>query len=226
MNLLSVDYQTLTYVTIGLFALGGFIRGWWREGFTTVLLLVLVFLLSQPDTMSDIIGFLNETARTFGIIIGSGGDLSASGIQAAGAQEPLINLDASDRNLYIGLLIIIIIVAYFGSRSTLPTSIEPSAGARLAGGIIGAFNGFIALNLFTEYIVGRFIPGTGVSAQALTPSTVSVQIANLPNETFFTGNSLRLIAIAGIVIVVFLLSRIQDVNLRGIHTKVPVGYKE
>jgi len=228
MNLLTVDFGILMSVVIGAFALGGFIRGWWREGLTTILLLLLVLFLTQPGIVTNIIDYVNNLLEVFGLVVETGGDLSLERIQAASVTaEPPTIVDPSSRNFYIILLVVLILISYFGSRLTLPGSTvggyQPSNGARIIGAIVGAFNGFIVVNLFKEYIIGRQIPGTGVAAQAAAPSTLSIQIAQVPPESVFSGPSLLLIIAAGIIILAFVLSS-RVVAGPHIGTRDPVGY--
>ena len=231
MNLLEIDYDTLMFVAIGAFALTGFLRGWWREGFTTLLLLMLVVLISQPDIIDTIIEYLNNLGEVLGLVVETRGEISVASLQDASATaEPVLELDPSNRNIYIILLIGVILVSYFGSRLTLPgtkydgISFDPSVGARISGALIGAFNGFVIINLFKEYVIGRQIPGTGIGAASVAPSTLSVQIAAVPSENVFSGTSLALIIGVGVIIVIFLISRVE------LHTKPkvnpPLGYKQ
>lgn len=232
MNLLSVDFESIILITVGLFALSGFLRGWWREGLTTVLLIALVVLLTQPEWTSRIFESLNNTLNLVFTLINSGGTANAGTVQAAGTQTPPINLEPSNRNLYITILIAAILLSYFTSRALLPnearpgSSFTPSLGARIAGGIIGAFNGFVVINLVTEYIIGRFVPDTGISAQATAPPVVAIQVAEIPSINVFDGAAYWLILGTGLVVLMFLGSRVADLGLHGVKTKAPVGYVE
>jgi hypothetical protein len=109
MNLLTVDYNILLYVVIGAFALGGFIRGWWREGLTTVLLMLLVLFLTQPDILTNIIDRTNDILILIGLVTETGGNLSIESVQAAAnTAEAPVTIDPANRNFYIILLIVII----------------------------------------------------------------------------------------------------------------------
>jgi hypothetical protein len=232
MNLLTVDFDLLLAIVVGLFALTGFLRGWWREGVTTILLLALVVFLTQPELVTTIIEFINKQLTLIGLIVETKGDLDLTALQAAAATAaPPFELDPSNRNLYVALLVGLVLLSYFGSRLTLPSaarpgvSYEPSMGARLVGGVLGAFNGFVVVNLIIEYVVGRLIPETGVSTATAAPSALSVQVANVPPETVFSGSLLWIIIVGGAFVMLFTLgSRIQDVGLGGIKSRAPLGY--
>lgn len=231
MTLLTVDFDLLMAIVIGLFALAGFLRGWWREGFTTILLLALVVLLTQPDILTKIVEFINNLLAIIGVITETGGDLSLATLQtAAVTAEPPIVLDPSNRNLYIMLLVGIILVSYFGSRLSLPGGsklglvYDPSTGARIAGGVLGAFNGFVVVNLIKEFVVGRLIPGTGISATAAAPDVLSVAVADVPSENVFSGVPLWLIiGFSVLVLGLILTNRLRPGGLQRIP---PLGYKQ
>ena len=110
MSLLTVDYNVLMYIVIASFALTGFFRGWWREGLTTILVLLLVLFLTRPDTLTTIVDYINNMLEFSGILFETGGNLSTEAVQAASASaaEPPVTLDISNRNFYIILLIVLI----------------------------------------------------------------------------------------------------------------------
>lgn len=229
MDLLTIDYNILLYVTIGAFALSGFMRGWWREGLTTVLLLILIFFIREPDAVRIVIEFINNALEITGIVVGTGGNLSKEALQASIATaQPPTELDPSNRNLYIILLAVLILVAYFGSRRGLPSFnlgsefYTPQPGARIVGAIIGAFNGFIIVNLFRDIFTGRNIPDTGVFAQSATPQTLSIAISEVPPNSAFSDSSFMLILGIGLVIVALTLMNRVKFGKREFIT--PQGY--
>lgn len=223
MNLLTIDFNLLVTIVIGLFALSGFLRGWWREGITTVLLLTLVVFLTRPEVFEGVIKFINDLFAIFGVVAETGGDLSVASLQTAveTAESP-ITLDPTNRNLYLALLLGIILLSYFTSRVALGGTVV-STGGRIAGGALGAFNGFVVVNLVKEYLIGRLLPGTGVAATAA-PDTLSVAVADVPPDTVFTGAPLGLIIGLGVVVLILVLSqRLQSTG--GLKGRTPLGYK-
>ena len=57
--MLGVNWTVLAVLVIGLFALTGFLRGWWKEAVMTVFLAVLVFLWLMPNVARLFIDVLN-----------------------------------------------------------------------------------------------------------------------------------------------------------------------
>ncbi|MEM7344736.1 MAG: hypothetical protein AAF485_10865, partial [Chloroflexota bacterium] len=57
---MEIDGTILTYTFVGLYALFGFYRGWWREAMTTTFLAVLVLLLQQPVWAQFVIDSINS----------------------------------------------------------------------------------------------------------------------------------------------------------------------
>jgi hypothetical protein len=86
---------------------------------------------------------------------------------------------------------------------------------------VGAINGFLAVNLVKEYIVGRFFPETGRSAQTAAPSELSVAITNVPPESVFTDTSQLLVIGLGVVILALILA--NRLSRKG--RRDPWGYK-
>jgi hypothetical protein len=220
MNIIDIDYNTLIIVIIALFALSGYLRGWWREGITTVFLVLLVIFLTQPELAQRIIEFINSLIKMLSIVVQTRGSFEASAISAAAETPPPIVLDPNDRSLYVIILVVMVLLAYFTSRITLGNR-TISFGARIFGGILGAVNGFIVVNLVKEFIVGRFFPGTGVSAQAAAPSTLSVSISDVPPGSVFTDAPLLLIIGIGVVVVALILAN----RLTRTGRRVPWGYE-
>ncbi|MEM7031064.1 MAG: hypothetical protein AAF629_15970 [Chloroflexota bacterium] len=231
MDLLTIDYDVLLYVTIAAFALSGYMKGWWREGLTTLLLLLLVFFIKQPNALLIVVEYINSILEVTGLVVETGGDLTLQGIQTASSTaEAPTELDPTNRNFYIILLVVFILLAYFGSRRSLPSpggtaGVEyyaPESGARILGAVVGAFNGFIVVNLFKEFIIGRLIPGTGIDVQAASPPTLSIAISQVPPGSAFADTSLVLIVGLGLIIVAFTLS--NRIKLGGRSTITPPGY--
>lgn len=220
MNIIDIDYNTLMIIVIALFALSGFFRGWWREGVSSIFLILLVVFLTQPELAQRIIDAINTLLKTIGIILEAGGSFDAQvlGTAAATAIPPII-LDPTDRSIYIIALVIFALLSYFTGKYGLSDRLI-SPGARIIGGVLGAFNGFIAINLVKEYIVGRFFPETGISIQSAAPSTLSIAISDVPAGNIFADAPMFLVIGIGIVVVILVLT--QRLTSKG--RKIPWGY--
>jgi hypothetical protein len=206
MSELKIDYSTFTTIVIGLFALSGFFRGWWREGISTLFLVLLVFLLTQPQDAQNVINTLNNLIKDALALsrVGLVATPQAVGAAAAGVSSP-VALDPRDRTLYIIILVILVGLSYFTGGLALGQR-QITAGGRIAGGALGAFNGFVVINLVKEYIVGRFLPGAQLSAQSASiPSMLSVTVANVPPDTTLVGTPQLLVFGIGALVVVLMV---------------------
>jgi hypothetical protein len=194
MDAITLDWSTLAIIVVVLFAISGYLRGWWREAITTIFVVALAIFLTQPDLARSIIDAINNIITVVWNAIS--GLLSGAGVAAAAAEPPVV-LNPENQSLYVIILIVIVLLSYFTSRITLGGR-TISFGGRIFGGILGAVNGYIIVNLFKEFVVGGLVPGTGVSVQSAAPSTLSVSVADVPPQSVFTGIPLLLVILLGL----------------------------
>jgi hypothetical protein len=221
MSLITLNWETLVIIVASLFALGGFLRGWWREGVTTIFLILLTIFLTSPELAGNIIDFING-------VIEAAWSIFRNLFEALGLAQPTVGtaatspivIDPSDRTVFIIILIIMVVLSYFTSKITLGGRTATLAG-RIFGGILGAINGFLVVNLVKEYIVGRFFPETGLTAQTAAPDQLSISVTDVPPESVFSDTAQLLVIGLGIVILALILA--NRVSRTG--TRNPWGYK-
>ncbi|RME70885.1 MAG: hypothetical protein D6784_15945 [Chloroflexi bacterium] len=247
---MQIDWTVLTYFVIGLFALNGFFRGWWKEAITTAFLAFLVFLLAQPDFAASFVELVNTILQTvWSVLPTSLTSLlqnSFPGGPVSGVSANAIRIDPSDGNTWLLLLIVVMAVAILLGRMTLPAG--PGGGYQvrpvgsLLGGLVGGLNGLIVMNLVREYIEGRNLPGsaaglpTEIAARsastpfAVASSGVSIQAVNVPSTTIMEGYlPWILMIIGGLVFLAALKTRVGMASkdgFRKINYKTPMGYKK
>jgi hypothetical protein len=216
---IDIDWDMLLAIFVALFALGGFMQGWWNTAIVTLFLVLLYILTTQPELTAQIIeiinGFIQIAFEFISNILQTLGLMSAT--TAASATAP--SLDASDRTLYIVALVIIVIFAYFTSKITLGGK-TISLGARIFGGILGAINGIIVVNLVKEFILGRFIEDSPAAATAIPPDTVSVTVSQVPTENLLTAAPLLIVGLGILVLALVMANRLSRKGRR-----LPWGYK-
>jgi hypothetical protein len=221
MSILTLDWETLTIIVVALFALSGFLRGWWREGITTIFLILLTIFLTSPELAGSIIEFINGIIETaWGILVGLFEALGIVEPTVAATSTPPILINPDDRTVFVIILIIMVLLSYFTSKITLGGR-TATVGGRIFGGILGAINGFLAVNLVKEYIVGRFFPETGLTAQTAAPDQLSIAVTGVPPESVFTDTSQLLVIGLGVVILALILA--NRVSRKG--RREPWGYK-
>jgi hypothetical protein len=216
MDAITIDWSTLSIIVVALFAISGYLRGWWREAITTIFVVALAIFLTQPELARSIIDAINNFITLVWNALS--GALPGT-VSTAAATEPPVVLNPENQSLYIIILIVIVLLSYFTSRITLGGR-TISFGGRIFGGILGAVNGFIIVNLLKEFVVGGLVPGTGVSVQSAAPSTISVSVADVPPESVFTGIPLLLVVLFGL----FAFGLVVANRLTRKGRRVPWGY--
>jgi hypothetical protein len=221
MSIITLNWETLVIIVASLFALGGFLRGWWREGITTIFLILLTIFLTSPELAGSIIDFINGVIEAAWNIFRNLFEALGLAQPAVGtAATPPVIIDPSDRTVFIIILIVMVIVSYFTSKITLGGRTATLAG-RIFGGILGAINGFLVVNLVKEYIVGRFIPETGLSAQTASPDQLSIAVTDVPPESVFSDTAQLLVLGLGVIVLALILA--NRVSRKGARN--PWGYK-
>lgn len=235
---MNIDWLLLTYLIIGVFALLGFFRGWWKEAVTVLLLAVLVLLLQQPDWAEIIINTVNGLISSVWFLVE---DLF-SFLPDGGP----IQFDAGSPGTWIMVLILFLGSAALVSRLALPdyhtgkkgTFYSVTIMGRLLGFFLGALNGFLFVSLIREYLDGRALPGTippqteivVASSSGFGPASanLSLQAVNLPNFTIL--DSYIPLVVIGIGLLIFfaaLKSRVGvAISAQGgkLESRSPYGY--
>lgn len=203
---MEINWTFITYLVVALFALSGFMRGWWKEAITTFFLAILVFLLRVPGIAQILISLVNRALLfIWGILPDSVRTFLADFFQRAlgiSTTGGVIQADASSGQTWLVLLIVFLVIASLIGWLTLPNRVGPTKGIGYAptalgsilGGLIGGFNGLLVINLVREYLDGRNLPGggsslpsqitaTGGGTAGVTSSGVSLQATQLPSFT-------------------------------------------
>ncbi len=224
-NTLNIDYNVVFYMVVGLFGLAGFLRGWWKEAITTGLLSLLLIMLEKPELAQQIIDSINKLLDSF---------RNSSAFSAAGSLAPGGDIPANQRETYIIVLIVLIVVSYFIGNMTLNNDL--TTGGRIFGGVLGFTNGFIVLSLFKEYILGRFLPGglatelgtasaASIATAASVPDNLTLSITNVPKASITDGFAIWIFIVGGVLLLLFALSSRVQFERGKITKRPPLGYK-
>lgn len=222
-GVLSIDFNVVLYMVVGLFGLAGFLRGWWKEAITTGLLAFLLVMLENPELAQQIIDAINNLLNSVRGI---------STIAAAGVAPGTIV--ASQQQVYVVVLVLLVVMSYFVGNASLNNSL--TTGGRIFGGVLGFTNGFIVLSLFKEYVLGRFLPGglatelgtinaASAATAASVPQNLTVSIANVPQTSITDGFSIWIFIIGGAMLFLFALTSRVGIQNGKLSAKPPVGYK-
>ena len=218
-----IDFQSFILMVIGIFGLVGFMRGWWKEAITTGLLVLLLFLLRRPELADGIFDFINRLIKLIATFF-QARSLELNEIAAAAGTVDAPNIDPSAFQVYLVLLVALIVISYFaGNASLADKTITPIA--RLFGGVLGLVNGFIILSLAREYILRRFLPGSGISAASAVPDQVTITISNVPQSSIMDGFTAWAVIIAGVLVVVLAFGTRYEYQSGKLKPRTPLGYK-
>jgi uncharacterized membrane protein required for colicin V production len=200
-QIVQIDYPMFATIAVGLFGLVGFMRGWWKEAITTGLLTMLLLLLKKPDTAAGLINSIDSIVVAAWNALRPILESAAVTTSAVAAEEPPV-IDPKRYSIYVIILVLAVIASYFFSKIGLTQTL--SAGARLLGGVLGVYNGYVVLTLLREFVIGRYLPGASdMAAAAAPPTTVSIEVTNLPQASLADAPTVYfLIAAGGIVFLV------------------------
>lgn len=222
---MEINWTSLAYIIIGLFALSGFFKGWWKEAVTTWFLAFLVFLSYFPPLAQLVITLINFVFATIARLLPDNlrADLvnfleATLGIMTVNGA---IELDAKNGGTWLVILLLFIGLALFISRSILPSDFRvglkevyrPTLVASLLGAVIGALNGFIIISLITAYLNGANLPGvTAAARQAAPPVERTLEAVAVPS--FLITESFLPWILIGIGLLVFLAAITSRVAIR------------
>jgi hypothetical protein len=175
---LPIEYSEVLILVVLIFAVVGMMRGWYKEGITSLFVAFLAVLVWQPDIAERIIQFINDLIKYFTNFITSGFSLEAASV-AVEQSSPNIPLDPSSYQLWIIITVIMVLASYLIGEATFRGSVTPLS--RIVGGLLGAANGFILVSLAKEYLFNTAVAQGQVSAQG---GPVSIQLTNVPTASF------------------------------------------
>jgi hypothetical protein len=251
--MVEINWSVLTYFVIALFALNGFFKGWWRAAITTIFLVFLLILLKQPTIAQWVIDTINSAlAAIWSVLPDTLRSLLESILQnvfAISTNGAALQADGSKPGTWLIILASVLGLTSLIGHLLLPADVRRSSGiayivrpmGSLLGGLVGALNGFIVVNLVREYLDGRNLPtgpggppaevaftNGGGTVQAAS-SGLSIQAVQLPNITILDSILPWIIIVAGALI--FLLALNSRIGLRSrdgyrkVEYRPPLGYQ-
>jgi len=222
-DLIQIDYQALTLMIVGAFGLVGFFRGWWKEAITTGLLTLLLLMLKVPSIATRIVQIMD---RLVGIVWDLIQSIRQTSEFAAAAVEvgPPPEVNPQRYWVYVITLVVLVIASYFIGKTGLTQQV--TAGGRLLGAILGFYNGFVAVSLVREFVIGRFLPGApAFAATAAPPSTVSVQVVNMPRTSIADPPTVYFLLGIGFLLLILAIATGWSFQKAKIKRKTPPGHK-
>jgi hypothetical protein len=197
---LPIDYSDLMTLVLFLFALVGFMRGWYKEGITSFCTAALAILVWKPAIAREIIDKLNEIIKIVVMLFKSGFSLDPSKIMAQSVDPDLL-LNSDSYRLYLVLTIALLILSYFVGEATFKDRLTPLG--RLLGGLLGIFNGYVILSVTKQYMVNDLSAKGQITAQA---NELSIQMTDVPMSNIFAGYGIIFVFIVVIGVVALLVA--------------------
>jgi hypothetical protein len=190
---MEISWINLACIIVGLFALSGFFKGWWKESITTWFLAFLVLLLYFPPLGQLFIELINFIFATIANLLPDNLSADLANFLEATLGITTVNgaiqLDPANGGTWVVILLIFIGLAILISRSILPSDYRvgrtevnrPGLLASLLGAAIGGLNGFIIISLLNAYLNGSNLPGVSAAGTAAAPRQGIIETVAVPN---------------------------------------------
>ena len=239
---MQLNWTIISYIVIGLLAISGYQRGWWKESITNIFLVFLVVLLTIPEFAQLLIEAINDfVVFIWGLVPQGVKEFIASLLEdglGLDTANGLFQFSSGDGGFWLMLLVLLLGISvligrlglFDGMRPGRPFSVYVATPlGRILGGLLGGINALILLDLVREYLDGRFLPANLFSELAMTGNArlqvpsggVAARVTDLPNFTFLDSPSAWIFIIFSLIMLVAVF---RSKNLRA--TQVPLGYKK
>lgn len=205
---LEIEYSELMILVLAIFGFVGIMRGWYKEGITSLAVVVLALLVWQPSIAEQIIGVVNQIIKLVVKFTKGGFSLDPEDFASQSVDTDWL-LDPDGYQLYIVVMVVILIASYLIGDATFKDKLTPLG--RLVGGILGLCNGYVILALVREYLTNHL--RSNYSAQAVT-GEMSMQLAEVPTDSFFAGY--------GIIFIFVILIGVIALLVAGDRLKLPL----
>jgi hypothetical protein len=204
-----IDFEDVRLLVLVIFGCVGLMRGWYREGITSLAVVILALLVWQPAIANQIVGLINQIIKLIIIFVKAGFSLDPNKLVAQSI-DPGQLLDPSNYQLHIIVMVVLLAASYLVGDATFKERMTPLG--RLIGGILGVSNGYVILALVRQYMINylrsrnqAFVAGT---------TDLSMQLQNVPSSSFFGGY--------GVIFVFVLLIGVIALLVAGDRLKLPL----
>jgi hypothetical protein len=201
---LPIDFGELRLLILIIFAFVGIMRGWYREGITTLFVALLGILVWQPEVADQIINWVNNIIKLLIMLFRSGFSFDPATISAQ-TVSPDELLDPSSYRLWTIITVFLVFASYaVGTR----TPNRPLTGlGHLLGGILGLVNGYMLLALARKYLTDYWEAQGQIVTQG---APVTIQMTNVPTGSLVGG--VGVIFVLGILVAVVALLIFMDLR--------------
>jgi hypothetical protein len=204
-----IEYSEVLTLVLIIFAMVGMMRGWYREGVTSLFVAFLAILVWRPEIGNGIIDWINSFLRFFLGFFKAGLTFDTAKLSAGTAAIGDV-LDPTSYQLWIIITVVLVGISYAVGEATFTGSATPLG--RLLGGVIGAANGFVIFSLAKQFLANDWGTQNGISTQSV--GEVAIQMTNVPADSFVSGY--------GIIFVLILLIAVVGLLIAGDRFKLPL----
>jgi hypothetical protein len=197
---LPVEYDQLVTLFLFVFAMVGLMRGWYKEGITSLFAALLALLVWRPEVARVLIGRVTDVLKVLIVFIRAGLNPEPQAVAQPSAGVGSL-LDPNSYEIYVVITVVLLAVSYMVGEATFKHRM--TALGRILGAMLGAFNGYVILSLVKQFLINQ------VQVQAAGPikgGQLSVQVTDVPTSNFFTGTGLIFIFIVVIGIVALMVA--------------------
>lgn len=207
---LPIDYSDVITLILAVFAFVGIMRGWYKEGITSLFVSALAILVWRPALANKIIGVINSIIKLVLTFFNANFSLDPARLSAAAQSvDPDWLLDPNSYRLYIIVTVALLIVSYFLGEASFKGRITPLG--RLLGGLLGLFNGFVIATLLKQYLFNYLVSQDRFVAQS---DQLAIQMTDVPTDNFFAGY--------GIIFILVVLVGVIALMIAGDRLKLPL----
>lgn len=204
-----IEYNEVLTLILIIFGMVGMMRGWYREGVTSLFVAFLAILVWRPEIGNAIIDWINGFLRFFLGFFKAGLTFNATRLAAETTAIGNV-LDPTSYQLWIIITVVLVGISYAVGEATFSGSASPLG--RLLGGVFGAANGFVIFSLAKQFLANDWGTQNGISTQSM--GDVAIQMTNVPADSFVSGY--------GIIFVLILLIAVVGLLIAGDRFKLPL----
>lgn len=199
---LPIEYSELLTLILAIFAFVGIMRGWYKEGITSIFAVALAILVWKPVIAAEVIDKVNDVVKLLVMFVKAGFSLDPSKVVAQ-TVPPDYLIDPDSYRLYVVLTAVLIIASYLIGEATIKDKTTPLG--RLLGGLLGLFNGFLIVSVVKQYLMMGI--KAQVQTQAVGPSDqLSLQLIDVPTANFFAGYGIIFVFVVLVAVIALLIA--------------------
>jgi hypothetical protein len=197
---LPIDFRELQLVILFVFAMVGVMRGFHREGITTLFVAFLGILVWRPEIGQGIIDWINNLIKFVLMFVGAGFSFDPAKLTAQTVPSSAL-LDPDSYRFWMTVTIIMVIISYVIGETSIHSNLTPLG--RLLGGILGVANGFVLISLARQYLTDYWRSQGLIVAQS---GPVTVQFNNVPAGDFAGGYGIVFVLVILVAVIALLIA--------------------